>query len=461
MEIDKTASNESLNENSDTFAEIPKVPETPDNANKRKIEKAFTPEDKEKRATLKLNSASENDDELCEGNTDRLPVTQISSKMGDLKDKHSGIKPFRDYQEYNETRESIKDAKCSVYEYTMETLNKKLSELTTVTPTYRDILVREMLEPTAINRVRNTFCTVVSSSITESHLAKKPVDVRDSALKIEIRQKVFEAIVFHFKQDAWKHRAQAMGQAPSETSQEAVTNQIASLAADKVRDEVDSFVSENGKLWYIDTIATDEHRDIRLDTIVSLQPHKADAGVIAKAALERVYRELSQLNNCYPTEGQLKEHVIKDYLGAEAKARETSNTEQSVTALKVQTALLTTAVAEVNSKEDDRKLRIRNIESVLTTKVASGDRNSIRDSKDKRECELITWIDGLVQAEHKFSPKFTVFIIEPKSAKQKATAILTLALESDKFRMEKIIKKARGEDRSKPVSYTHLRAHET
>ena len=318
-----------------------------------------------------------------------------------------------------------------------------------MTPTYKDIMVREMLEPEASTVVRNTFCSALSGSITTSHMDKKPVgEIDRDALKIEIRQKVVEALTKHLKQDVFKHKAQA----PSQKDQDITIGQIASLAAEKVRDRIEDFLNENDKMWYVTTIATDQHRDIRLDTVVSTQPYKADAGEVARVALEAVYRELSPTNSLHPTAGQLKEHAIKDYLGAEDRARETFNNEQSVTALKVQTALLTSAVAEVNAKDDDRKLRIHNIDSILKTKVSSGDRNAVRESKDKRECEIVAWIDELTKAEHNFSPKFTVFIIEPKSAKQKATAFLTFALESDKYRVEKLIKKARGDDRTKPSS---------
>ena len=87
-----------------------------------------------------------------------------------------------------------------MYEYIIDVLNNKLSQLTTVNPTFKDIMVREMLEPVAINVVRNTFCTVISGSITTSHKEKRPVkEVYRDALKVEIRQKVSEAIVLHFK----------------------------------------------------------------------------------------------------------------------------------------------------------------------------------------------------------------------------------------------------------------------
>ena len=38
------------------------------------------------------------------------------------------------------------------------------------------------------------------------------------------------------------------------------------------------------------------------------------------------------------------------------------------------------------------------------------------------------------------------------SAKQKPTGVLTLALESDKYIMERLIKKDRGDDKTKPSS---------
>ena len=89
---------------------------------------------------------------------------------------------------------------------------------------------------------------------------------------------------------------------------------------------------------------------------------------------------------------------------AEDRARETFNNEQSVVALKLQTAALMSAFAEVNAKEDDRKLRIRNIDSILKTPLSNGDRNAIRVSTERREGELVAWIDRLVKLSKVSNP---------------------------------------------------------
>ena len=62
----------------------------------------------------------------------------------------------------------------------------------------------------------------------------------------------------------------------------------------------------------------------------------------------------------------------------------------------------------------------------------TGDRNTIRVNKEKRENELREWVKGIIAVENGFKPNFTVFLIEPQSANQKVTGILTLALKSDK-----------------------------
>ena len=182
------------------------------------------------------------------------------------------------------------------------------------------------------------------------------------------------------------------------------------------------------------------------------KPHKAEAAEVATRAVEVAYSTMLSGTH-FPTMGQLKQFAIKEFLQTVDKSCEAFNNQESITALKVQTAGLTSALSEVSSKDDDKKLRIRNIDSLLKTPLlTSGDSSAIRASKEKREGELGVWVEDLIKTESGFRPNFTVLIIEPKSAKQKPTGVLTLALESEKYRMERLIKKDRGDDPTKPSS---------
>ena len=182
------------------------------------------------------------------------------------------------------------------------------------------------------------------------------------------------------------------------------------------------------------------------------KPHKAEAAEVADRAVEVTYSTMLSGTH-FPTMGQLKQFAIKEFLQTVDKSCEAFNNQESITALKVQTAGLTSALSEVSSKDDDKKLRIRIIDSLLKTPLlTTGDSSAIRASKEKREGELGVWVKDLIKTESGFRPNFTVFIIEPKSAKQKPTGVLTLALESDKYRMERLIKKDRGDNPTKPSS---------
>jgi hypothetical protein len=131
-----------------------------------------------------------------------------------------------------------------------------------------------------------------------------------------------------------------------------------------------------------------------------------------------------------------------------------STTKTEVTNLQAQMASLTSAVAENVQSENDKKLRLRNLGKVITTQpIKGGNYEASRANKETREKELKTWLTDICKEGSGYNPGFSLFLIDPKSAsKQGTTAILTVPLESDKFRIEQIISSKRKADRDLPSS---------
>jgi hypothetical protein len=149
---------------------------------------------------------------------------------------------------------------------------------------------------------------------------------------------------------------------------------------------------------------------------------------------------------------------MEDYCNyAVGKDREYSNdrltAKSNVTQLQAQVSALTSAVAETAQTEHDKKLRLRNLNKVITTQPnQDGTSDQKRGNKDKREGELRTWLNKVFR-ESNFSPSYSLFIIDPKfGTKQSTTAILNASLESDKFRIEQLIASKRRSDKDLPSS---------
>ena len=122
--------------------------------------------------------------------------------------------------------------------------------------------------------------------------------------------------------------------------------------------------------------------------------------------------------------------------------------------LQNQSAMLTSAIAEAYSKDDESKLRLRNLEGVIKTKaVLTGDAGPKRANKELRENELKDWISGIITKHNKRIGPFQLFIIDPRvETRQKTSAILTVSLSDDKFKLEQCIAAERKADRTKPSS---------
>ena len=99
---------------------------------------------------------------------------------------------------------------------------------------------------------------------------------------------------------------------------------------------------------------------INNNVIKSIRPFKSDAREVSRKAVEAVFKANNNSAN-FPSKGQLMAHAVSEYRGREDRARNEYIRDVSVVNLKNQSAVLTSAVAEISSKEDDRKLRLRNL----------------------------------------------------------------------------------------------------
>merc|ERR1712074_74626 len=76
-----------------------------------------------------------------------------------------------------------------------------------------------------------------------------------------------------------------------------------------------------------------------------------------------------------------------------------------------------------------------------------------RANKEQRENELREWISGIITKNHKKLGPYQLFIIDPRGeSRQKTSAILTVSLPDDKFKLEQCIAAERKADRTKPSS---------
>ena len=85
---------------------------------------------------------------------------------------------------------------------------------------------------------------------------------------------------------------------------------------------------------------------------------------------DAVLHAVEQAQGQAPSMGEVRLHAMKETKDAYKKLIATEMTKESISQLQTQTAALTSAVAETYSKEDEFKLRIRNMEGVITNKLS-------------------------------------------------------------------------------------------
>ena len=97
-----------------------------------------------------------------------------------------------------------------------------------------------------------------------------------------------------------------------------------------------------------------------------------------------------------------------------AKADEAAKEAVKVDNLVTQVAALTSAVAEKFQETDDKKLCIRNLNSVITVPPNySGTQEAKAESRKKREEQFKNWLDKLTSKDN-FQPAYSFYLIDPQ-----------------------------------------------
>ena len=223
------------------------------------------------------------------------------------------------------------------------------------------------------------------------------------------------------------HVAEFAGQAPSDTAaqQNKVLDDYAKLAeraSHPVLANCDKFSYISGKE------SENKERKNALLYAIPLLMYAAD---IAKAGI--VMGNVTDV-------GHMEQWVNNKIIQEKSLALAEAISEIKITNLQTQVASLTSAVAETAQGECDKMLRLRNLDKVLTIKTNNnGSFEDNRANKNSRETELKNWLEALF-SRNNHKPKFSLYIIEPKpNSPQKATAVLTVALEQNRFRIEQSI----------------------
>ena len=357
----------------------------------------------------------------------------------ELHDRDKSIKAFRDYQEYPPARDVLKSQKCAVYTATVDLLTdlSKL-EIGTTKPTYGMLLQRHMHDEELLKEIRDKVGQLIETAIDETHNNK--TDLQTHNLVIEIRSKAMEALIINFR----ANRAKFQSQEPTEW--ESAMDSKAESFGNKLSLIMNNTVKEFGLYAFSksDTKAADQN--IRRMTVKITRPYMLAVTEAVKSALRSVEGA--------PSRGEAMEYLARAVKSEEAHATELATAKVGITQLQAQVGAITSAVAETSHNESDKKLKLRNLESVLKTNlVTDGNYEARKTSRESREKEIKTWLNNLIKEEQNFHPNYSIFIVEPKgNSRQKVSAILTTTLESDKFRFEQLISKARKGDMTKPSS---------
>ena len=376
----------------------------------------------------------------------------LSTNMGSSTDvpidKPANIKPYRDYLDPNHKLpyEQEKSIQCASVHYTFEkVINDTNIEGKVHVTTYKDLVMRHLREEATIILVRDCIVTELNKKLLESH-NQSGID----SMKLD---PAYEHAIICGKQAGQgdihnpSHSHKFKGQEPSNPElkskfqQEAVDESYEGLSKGlqgKLRDTMEN-------LQYAQEVAADGNK-VRRIIIESGNP-------LLLLVTEVVRTSVRAANASNERE------AIMDFASrAMAKEKENSNylahEEKRVDNVVTQLGALTCAVAEKFQESDDKKLRIRGLEKVITEPTDySGTTEAKARARDKREGQFKTWLDELTGRTN-FHPTYSFYLIDPKKndSKQKVTAVLTVALENDKYRLEQIISKDRGGSRDKPSS---------
>ena len=350
-------------------------------------------------------------------------------------------KPFRDWEgAHAPTKELNKQARCAAYEYTIDTLTNKLGNFE-IARNHPEQLHKHLLEWEFCVTLRTMINDKLSESLIHNLVETNDPPETDSFILNKIRNAALQLA----NKDLVENKKKFESQAPASETQVATDIQViceglCTALVSKLGSLITNAVAKFNPVHFAD-------KSIPESIIKLSNPFLTEIGDVVSYAVEQAAKEA-------PSRGAVRLQIIKDAKEADKTLRDNYIAKQSITALQVQTAKLTSAVAETYSKEDETKLRLRNLEGVVKTKaVLTGDAGHRRVNKEKRENELIDWIKTTVTKHNKIVGSFQLFIIDPRGeSRQKTSAILTVSLPDDKFKLEQCIAAERKVDRTNPSS---------
>ena len=351
-----------------------------------------------------------------------------------------GVKPFRDYLDKDYAKET--DPGCAAAQGTLDKLNKigLPDESGRFTPTFGMTLWRFLRDDHQIILIRDQVNEAVKKSVIETLESKVELGNVTTDIYTDLHSEVTELLVNIYAKNKELFKAQAPTNHldASQKMFEALSKDIIQKLLVLTKDSFANMAFTTG----------DSGTKIEMKKVI-VEHSNPFLFQISEMVKNSVY-EHSKLKSKAHLEDYSNFLLGMDKDNSDAKA----NTKSQMTNLQAQMASLTNAVAESAQSENDKKIRIRNLGKVITTQPLRGaNHEATKANRETRENELKNWIKKICNETGSYKPNFSLYLIDPKGAsKQGTTAILTVPLESDKFRIEQIISSKRKADLDLPSS---------
>ena len=362
-----------------------------------------------------------------------------------LVDKPNGIKPYRDYLDplHKLSYDQERNLQCATVNYTHDKILKDINVKGEVhVASYKDLIKRHLRQEETIILIRNIVDLEIRNKILETHISEGESgsinceQIIEHA-KVNIKQTAIETI--------GKNANKFKSQEPSDLStKNSITDDVIADAYHLVAQNLLAKLQNN--MQSLEYRKDDEGNAARKVILQCGNPFLLTVTEVVTASV--------RTGTGAGDREEAHDFVRYAMSTEQTKVNEVAKTDATIKNVISQVAALTCAVAEKFQESDDKKLRIRNLDSVITAPTDySGTKEAKAEARKKREDQLKNWLDNLTGKDN-FKPAYSFYLIDPKKndSRQKVTAILTVSLEQDKYRIEQLISKDRGGSRDKPSS---------
>ena len=371
--------------------------------------------------------------------------TDMAQSTDVLVDKPSGIKPYRDYLDplYKLPYEQERNLQCATVNYTHDKILKDINVKGEVhVASFKDLIKRHLRQEETIIFIRDKVDLEIRNKILETHSSEGESELINCKEIIEhARVSMKQNAIMTINANSNKFKSQEPSEVSTKNSMmdEVIDNAYALVAKNllvKLQDNMQSLEYRKG----------DEGNATRKVILQCGNPFLLTVTEVVTASV-RTGTGAGDREEAY-------DFVRYAMSTEQAKADEVAKKTATINNVISQVAALTCAVAEKFQESDDKKLRIRNLDSVITAPTDySGTKEAKAEARKKREDQFKNWLDNLTGKDN-FKPAYSFYLIDPQKndSRQKVTAILTVSLEQDKYRIEQLISKERGSSRDKPSS---------